>query len=205
LKSEKQKIGSHTLEEYLRQVEEFHGHIAPGLVIGGFMVEMARRHIPEGVLFDAISETSQCLPDAIQILTPCTVGNSWLRVIDLGRFALALFDKYTGEGVRVFLDAAKLEAFPAIRSWFFRKSFMGSEDEEQLLKEIKAAGETILGVESVKIRRELLGKHSKGKIAICPVCGEAYPVSQGDVCSGCQGQGTRWLASPAPPSSKTHK
>ncbi|MBW1919031.1 MAG: formylmethanofuran dehydrogenase subunit E family protein [Deltaproteobacteria bacterium] len=188
MKNEEEKIGSFCLKEYLQEVEEFHGHIAPGLVVGGFMVEMAKRHIPKGVLFDAISETSQCLPDAIQILTPCTVGNSWLRVIDLGRFALALFDKYTGEGVRVFLDAAKLEPFPAIRSWFFRTRPKAAQDEEKLLDEIKAAGEEILGVERVRIRDELIGKQSKGKIALCPVCGEAYPASQGDMCSGCQGQ-----------------
>lgn len=188
MKSKEIMIGSYTLEEYLREVEEFHGHIAPGLVVGGFMVEVARRHIPEGVLFDAISETSQCLPDAIQILTPCTVGNSWLRVIDLGRFALALFDKYTGEGVRVFLDPAKLEPFPEIKSWFFRTSSKTAQNEEQLLKEIKTAGESILSFERIRISPELLGKQSKGSIAICPMCGEAYPASQGDVCSGCQGQ-----------------
>ncbi len=45
------------IEDYLHRVKSFHGHVAPGVVIGGFMVHLARTKIPEGVLFDAISET----------------------------------------------------------------------------------------------------------------------------------------------------
>jgi len=103
------KIVSHSFEEYLKLLESFHGNAAPGPIIGGFMVDLALKHIPEGILFDAVSETPACLPDAVQILTPCTVGNGWLKVMNLGRFALSLYDKYTGRGVRVFLDPEKLE------------------------------------------------------------------------------------------------
>jgi formylmethanofuran dehydrogenase subunit E len=63
------------------------------------MVDLALSILPRGILFDAIAETGHCLPDAIQLLTPCTVGNGWLKVRDLGRFALALYDKQSGEGV----------------------------------------------------------------------------------------------------------
>ena len=59
-----------------------------GVVIGGFMVDMAYKHLPEGVLLDAFCETEKCLPDAIQLLTPCTMGNGWLKVNNIGRFAL---------------------------------------------------------------------------------------------------------------------
>jgi hypothetical protein len=38
-------------------------------------------------------------PDAVQILTPCTVGNGWMRILNLGRYAVTLNDKFTGEGV----------------------------------------------------------------------------------------------------------
>ena len=61
-----------------------------------------------GCLFDAICETRNCLPDAVQLLTPCTIGNGWLKVVNVGRFALTLYDKYQGEGVRVYLDPAKV-------------------------------------------------------------------------------------------------
>lgn len=101
-------ICGRTYNEYIEMVKGFHRHVAPGVVIGGFMVDLAYRNLPQGEYFDAISETRSCLPDAIQLLTPCTVGNGWLRIIDLGRFAMSLFEKYTGNGVRVCVDSQKL-------------------------------------------------------------------------------------------------
>ena len=79
-------IGSYSFEEYIDKVKAFHGHVAPGLVVGGYMVDLALQHFPPGRLFDALSETRACLPDAVQLLTPCTIGNGWLKIINLGRF-----------------------------------------------------------------------------------------------------------------------
>ena len=82
-------ICGRTYDEYIEMIKAFHGTVAPGVVLGGFMVDLAYRNLPQGEYFDAISETRACLPDALQLLTPCTVGNGWLRIIDLGRFALS--------------------------------------------------------------------------------------------------------------------
>jgi len=41
------------------------------------------------------------------MLTPCTIGNGWLKIFDFGRYALALYEKYGGQGIRVFLDIEK--------------------------------------------------------------------------------------------------
>ena len=91
------RIGKWDHDAFVAVVKDFHGHVAPGVIIGGYMVEMARRTLPEGILYDAVSETVQCLPDAIQLLTPCTVGNGWLKVYHFGIYALSLYDKYTGD------------------------------------------------------------------------------------------------------------
>ena len=64
------RIGKWDHDAFVAVVKDFHGHVAPGVIIGGYMVEMARRTLPEGILYDAVSETVQCLPDAIQLLTP---------------------------------------------------------------------------------------------------------------------------------------
>ena len=111
-------IGSYTFEEFKRLAENFHGYAAPGLLIGGYMVELAKSRIPEGTLFEAVVETRKCLPDAVQLLTLCSAGNNWMKVHNLGRYAVSLFDKHTGEGVRVSVDPARLDAFPEIRGWF---------------------------------------------------------------------------------------
>ena len=144
-------IGSRTHEEFMEEARAFHGYPAPGLIIGGYMVELAKRHIPEGVLYDAISETAHCLPDAVQMLTPCTVGNGWLRVLPFGIYALTLYDKATGEGVRVELDNDKLEPYDAIRSWFLKERPKKEQDSERLQAQIKEAGESILSFRKVRI------------------------------------------------------
>ena len=133
-------IGSRTHEEFMEEARAFHGYPAPGLIIGGYMVELAKRHMPDGVLYDAVSETALCLPDAVQLLTPCTFGNGWLRVLPFGIYAVTLYDKATGEGVRVELDNDKLEPYDAIRSWFLKERPKKEQDTERLQAQIKEAG-----------------------------------------------------------------
>ena len=140
------------------------GYPAPGLIIGGYMVELAKRHMPEGVLYDAVSETAHCLPDAVQLLTPCTFGNGWLRVLPFGIYAVTLYDKATGEGVRVELDNDKLEPYDAIRSWFLKERPKKEQDTERLQAQIKEAGESILSFRKVRIRQDMLGHRSFGAI-----------------------------------------
>lgn len=175
------------IEEYIHRVQSFHGHVAPGVVIGGFMVHLAKTQISDKMLFDAISETPACVPDAIQLLTPCTVGNGWLKIINLGRFALSLYDKYQGNGVRVFLDSSKLEQWPEIKAWFLKLKSRKEQSHENILSQIKQAGVEICGVHPIQIKPEFLKKRDKGKIAICSSCAEAYPLKDGSICLACQG------------------
>lgn len=176
-----------TREEFLDRITSFHNYPAPGLIVGGFMVDAARRGLPGGTLFEALCETSACLPDAVQLFTPCTVGNGWLRVKDMGRYALTLYDKYTGEGFRAAIDAAKLESWPEIAGWFLKRKPKREQDSDKLREEIFSAGESILSVTAVRVDEAYLGKRSKGAIAVCPGCGEAYPAMHGGFCLGCQG------------------
>ncbi len=187
-KSENMKIGGYSYEEYLGLVKSFHGATAPGVILGGFMVELAKNDIPEGVLFEAVSETRSCLPDAIQLLTPCTIGNGWLKVLNMGRYALSLYDKYSGEGTRVFVDPKKLHAWPELEAWLFKLKSKAEQDLETLLDEIRRAGTGVLSVEPVRIRSSYLKKQGKGGIGNCPLCGEPYPARDGAICRACQGE-----------------
>jgi len=180
-------IGPYSIEDYMHLVKSFHGNIAPGLIIGGFMADLAMKNIPDGVLFDAISETQTCLPDAIQLLTPCTIGNGWLKVMDFGRYALCLYDKNQGQGVRVFLDTEKLNGWPEINTWFFKLKPKKEQDPIILRDRIIDAGPDILTVQHVTVDNAFLGKKGKGAIGTCPSCGEAYPAKDGTVCLACQG------------------
>lgn len=182
------KIGSYSYEEYINLVKSFHGYLAPGLVIGGFMVDMALKNLPPGETFDAICETTVCLPDAVQLLTTCTMGNGWLKVFDFGRFALAMYKINSGEGIRVFLDPEKLEAWPEIKSWFFKLLPKKEQNYDLLIGQIKEAGEAILSLRKVRVEPELLRRQKMGAVAICPTCLEAYPLRDGANCRACQGE-----------------
>jgi len=180
-------IGPYTYEEYLNLVKSFHGSVAPGMIIGGFMVDLALKNLPDGEFFDAVCETRSCLPDAIQLLTPCTIGNGWLTVENLGRYALTMYEKYGGQGVRVWVDSAKIENWPEIRTWFFKLKPKDQQDSQELYAQIEEAGSALCSIKPVKVRPRLIKKKGKGPIVTCPVCSEAYPENHGAMCLACQG------------------
>ncbi|MBG0791633.1 MAG: trehalose-binding protein [Desulfovibrionaceae bacterium] len=181
-------IGQYTFEEFKEKARKFHGYPAPGLLIGGYMVEAAKARIPEGTLFEALVESGKCLPDAVQLLTLCSTGNNWMKVKLLGRYAVSLYDKFTGEGVRVSVDMQKLAKWPEIRGWFLKEKPKAEQDTEKLFSEIEQAGDTICSIRPIRVSKKYLGHGHMTTIDICPVCGEAYPGLDGSICRGCQGE-----------------
>jgi len=181
-------VAGMSLEEYVEKVRAFHGYAAPGMILGGFMVDVAIKHLPQDILYDAICETQKCLPDAIQLLTPCTLGNGWLHIINLGRFALSLYEKRRGEGVRVFVSPPKLERFPLLWSWFMKKGPKDQRDLGKLVEAICQVGPLVISLQKVKLQEKFLKRRRHRDFALCPRCKESYPVDDGPVCLGCQGQ-----------------
>lgn len=182
------RLGQWTHEEFMEVARKFHGYPAPGLIIGAYMVELARSHMPGGVLYDAISETTYCLPDAIQLLTPCTIGNGWMRILNFGLYAMSLYDKRTGEGVRVRLDLDKLDAYPTIRTWYMKTTPKKEQDSDLLQEEIYEAGISILSAQPVTVRPAFVGRKDRGGIVRCAICGEPHPGVFGTVCRSCRGE-----------------
>jgi formylmethanofuran dehydrogenase subunit E len=176
------------LDECLRIIENFHGWKAPGLVLGLFMVDRARERIGANVEADAIVETCHCLPDAVQLFTPCTVGNGWLKILDWDKFALTLYDRRELCGVRVWLDLAKTRQFPHLYSWFMRRVSKKELPLEVLLDTILAAGDSVLSSLEINVTR-FYQRQKKGETSVCPSCGEAYAAKLGVVCSACRGGG----------------
>jgi formylmethanofuran dehydrogenase subunit E len=180
-------ICTYSYEEYLHLVKSFHGNLAPGLIIGGFIVDLAMKNLPEGEFFDAVCETPVCLPDAVQILTPCTIGNGWLSIVPFGKFAVTLYEKYTGKGVRVYMDTEKLNHWPEIRDWYLKKKKKSEQNPDLLLTQIKEAGHGLLSIQRVQIEPGKVRRKKMGPVGVCPVCGEAYPTRDGEKCRSCQG------------------
>ncbi len=181
-------IGAYTFQEFKQLAENFHGYAAPGLLIGGYMVEKGKSLLPEGTLFEAVVESAKCLPDAVQLLTLCSMGNMRIKVENTGRYAVSLGDKHTGEGVRISIDPEKLAKFSEIYAWFFKTKAKKDQDVELLERQIEEAADSILKVEYVVVKHILLGHNHMGIIGVCPLCNEAYPTDDGPICRGCQGE-----------------
>ena len=185
-------ICGRSLEDCLQEIEKFHGFKAPGLVLGVFMVDWAQELINlnfgQDVEADAIVETYHCLPDAVQIFTPCTIGNGWLKIMDWDKFALSLYDKRKLFGYRVWLDLEKARLFPNLYNWYMRRVSRKDLPLKVLLETIFDARRSALSSRKIRVTR-YYGPKKKGSIAICPNCGEAYPTVQGVNCISCQGNG----------------
>jgi len=166
-------------EKVTEEVFKFHTKRAPGLAIGVAMVDLARDLLgPVKGRLNVISETQVCLPDAIQIMTGCTTGNGYLRVLkDLGRYALTLFDREDGRGVRVFIDLKKIDAEKTPELYrFFRRERGDAVKKGGNAREV--SGATILG-EFMQVKRDIFGSqrvkvidHGKPTMLRARVCGE---------------------------------
>lgn len=181
-------IGNYSYKEFRDMASLFHNYPAPGLMLGGYMVEAAKALMPEGTLYEVIAETPWCLPDAAQMLTPCTIGNGWLKVVNLGRYAVTLYDKCSGKGVRVSVSSQKLDGYEEFKVWLYKRKPKPEQDTQKLQREIAIAGASICDIERVTVAKEAMKKRSKGSIADCPVCGEPYPEFHGAICRACQGE-----------------
>ncbi len=180
-------IGPYAYKEYIDAVKRFHGHVAPGLLLGGFMVDLALKNLPEGAFFDALCETRACLPDAVQLLTPCTIGNGWLKIINMGRYAVTLYEKFEGAGIRVYVDASRMDAWPEFKAWYFKHKSKKEQDFDRLMAEIKDAGTKVLNMQPVQLDSDFIKVRRRKGFRVCVMCGEAYPVTDGAICRGCQG------------------
>ena len=183
------KIGKYEADEFLRIAKQFHGYDMPGLIVGGFMVDLALRSFPEGKFFNVICETSQCLADAVQLLTPCTMGNGWLKEGFTSRFAIIIYDRSTGDGLRVFIDPRKLDKWKEIKVWYLKEKDKKEHDTRRIFEQLLEAGSEYMSVMKVKVKDNYLrkGKKIQQPVAVCPSCKEFYLKQFGDKCPACSG------------------
>ena len=170
------------------RIEEFHGYRSPGILLGGFMIEAALDRLGSTPYVNIVSETVVCLPDAIQLLTPCTIGNGFLQLLDWGKFALTAYDRTTLQGYRTGLNHDQLPSFPMIHQWFDRTARTGEKPEfEDLVAEILTAAGKLIVCREVTLHRALKDTQPV-QTRHCPACGDSYASRLGNLCPGCSGQ-----------------
>lgn len=189
-------------EEFLQLVEKvyaFHTRRAPGIPIAIEMVNRAKERLGDVQKLCAIAETRVCLSDAIQYVAGCTIGNGDLKVLEsLGRYAMTLYDRKTGKGVRIFVDQKKIdkEKYSELYKFFRRerseavKNF-GPErkvSNAQVVKEFIDSGRDIFSLEEVIVTNTK--KPPVLECGICEKCGESYTKQKPEdkLCLYCAGE-----------------
>jgi formylmethanofuran dehydrogenase subunit E len=176
------------LEDFLIRMEEFHGYRSPGLLLGGMMLDTALEELGPTPYLNVVTETVVCLPDAVQLLTPCTIGNGFLQILDWGKFALTGYDRMSLSGVRIWLNADRLSGSPLIRSWFERSANRSEKPPfDALASEILAVDKKLLGHQPVRLNRALKDAEHV-PTGQCPLCRESYRLSLGSACPACRNE-----------------
>ena len=178
-------------------LEHFHGDRTPGLILGALMVDWAFELL--GIDSDpkAVVESRHFLPDAVQILTPCTLGNGRLVALDWNKMALSLFDRRRLAGYRVWLDLKKTRAIASIYAWQMNLPLPPRVFTDDIISDLLMAGRAVLSSRAIPVTRPFIPPRP-GAMTVCPKCGEAYPASHGDHCRACRGESYYELCAVSP-------
>ena len=192
-------MNDHELLEWYEKAADFHKKLAPGLLIAAAMIDSCSSRL--GAVKDrlnAVCESVSCLADVIMLMTGCTIGNRYLTIHgDIGRFALTLFDRADGRGVRAFIDIDRIspDETPELYRFFYRTRSAevkaGGEARlksgEQVIREFLTVRDKVVGLQNVQVER--FGKHDKPGASRCPQCGESFLEKNGAACcSICSGE-----------------
>lgn len=177
--------GRISIEAYFERCEVFHGFLAPGVVLGGLIVDYILDEMGLSHEFDAVVETRKCLPDAVQLLTPCSVGNGWMRVMDWGKLAITLYDYQTRDAMRVALDYDKLDRYPLVRAWALKTLPKKENPLEPLVDEMLQGRRDMFSRWSGSVGTLAAPGPPYGQPRVCTRCGEVFRNGTGTVCQGC--------------------
>jgi len=186
-----------SLDEYLREAEQAHGHLCAGQVLG---VRMAMLGLQKLGIEDPRSkedrkrlvtfvEIDRCATDAVAVVTGCRLGKRALKFRDWGKVAATFVDVQTGRAVRV---AAKETSKALARSLHPE---LADKNQQQMLAYREIADDDLFTTQWVKVElppEEFPGY--KGERVVCEACGEGINFRrevrcEGKVlCLGCAGE-----------------
>src|SRR6266481_3762440 len=99
-----------SLDEYLRDAEQAHGHLCAGQVLGVRMAMLGLEKLgigdPHGNKEDrkrlvTFVEIDRCATDAIGVVTGCRLGKRALKFRDWGKMAATFVDVNSGKAIRI--------------------------------------------------------------------------------------------------------
>ena len=171
------------MKNTLKELISFRGSSDPGVAYGIKMVQAAKdflkiRDLKKANLY-AIAETRRCLPDAIEFLAGCTVGNGRLLIKDYSKMAASFIDLDTKRGVRVIITPKFqrrdiTHSRKSVRLERQRKFAELIRHHEQHAKRIlEAPAEELLRVQEIELLESPATLRPPTKIVFCERCGES--------------------------------
>jgi formylmethanofuran dehydrogenase subunit E len=185
-----------SLEEYLREAEQAHGHLCAGQVLG---VRMAMLGLAKLAIDDprgkdrkrlvTFVEIDRCATDAVGVVTGCRLGKRALKFRDWGKMAATFVDVSSGRAIRI---AAKESSKVLAREMHPE---IENKNQQQMLAYREMRDEDLFTAEWVKVElppEEFPGY--KGERVVCASCGEGInfrrEVVRGSqtLCRACSGE-----------------
>src|SRR5512138_2169440 len=141
-----------SLDEYLREAEQAHGHLCAGQVLGVRMAMLGLQKLgiddPTGrdrKRLVTFVEIDRCATDAVALVTGCRLGKRALKFRDWGKVAATFVDVSTGKAVRV---AAK-ESSKALARQMHPE--MGDKNQQQMLAYREMSDDALFATQWVKV------------------------------------------------------
>jgi formylmethanofuran dehydrogenase subunit E len=191
------------IEELLEEIRHFRRAIEPGIAYGIKMILAAKETLKvkdlKKINLFVVVETTHCLPDAIQFLSGCTIGNRRLIVRDHGKMAATFIARDTDKAIRITIsptfqkrDAQRSREFMQLKR---KRKFAEIESRriQEALEILEAPNDEMLRIQEVEITEPFSTIFIPTAIVICEKCGES--VREGKIrikngkkiCSECAG------------------
>jgi formylmethanofuran dehydrogenase subunit E len=185
-----------SLDEYLVEAEQAHGHLCAGQVLGVrlAMLGLAKLGIDDPRGKDCkrlvtFVEIDRCATDAVAVVTGCRLGKRALKFRDWGKVAATFIDVSSGNAIRI---AAKESSKKLARQMHPE---IANKNQQQMLAYREISDEALFTTQRVKVAlppEEFPGY--KGERVVCDTCGEGINfrrevrTAEGVFCRACAGE-----------------
>jgi formylmethanofuran dehydrogenase subunit E len=165
-----------SVDEYLRDAEQAHGHLCAGQVLGVRLamlglsklgVDDPQHNKEDRKRLVTFVEIDRCATDAVAVVTGCRLGKRALKFRDWGKVAATFVDVKTGKAIRI---AAK-ESSKALAQQMHPE--IADKNQQQMLAYRELSDDDLFTTQWVKVDlppEEFPGY--KGERTVCDVCGE---------------------------------
>lgn len=163
-----------SLDEYLHDAEQAHGHLCAGQVLGVRMAMVGLEKLgiedPRGKdrkRLVTFVEIDRCATDAIGVVTGCRLGKRALKFRDWGKMAATFVDVSTGKAIRIAAKESSKALAPSMHPEIENKN------QQQMLAYREMPAGDLFAMQWVKVElpaEEFPGY--KGDRIVCAECGE---------------------------------